>query len=102
MTQLTIILGSKNLRRDELLWLCLTGSSVESTKCAFWMRLERHRSLRLCGQSLATNALKHLMDQLEERILQTDQLKTLQSVCSIALTPAFSELFHLIDLYFRI
>ena len=32
-------------------------------------------SLLLCGQSLATNALKHLMDQLEERILQTDQLK---------------------------
>jgi len=28
----------------------------------------------LC-QSFATNALKHLMDQLEERILQTDQLK---------------------------
>jgi len=28
-----------------------------------------------CDQSLATNALKHLMDQLEERILQTDQLK---------------------------
>jgi len=27
------------------------------------------------GQSLVTNALKHLMDQLEERILQTDQLK---------------------------
>jgi len=27
------------------------------------------------GQSLARNALKHLMDQLEERILQTDQLK---------------------------
>jgi len=25
-----------------------------------------------CGQSLATNALKHLMDQLEERILQID------------------------------
>jgi len=29
---------------------------------------------RGCGQSLATNALKRLMDQLEERIL-TDQLK---------------------------
>jgi len=28
-----------------------------------------------CGQNLATNTLKHLMDQLEERILQTDQLK---------------------------
>jgi len=27
------------------------------------------------GQSLATNALKRLLDQLEERILQTDQLK---------------------------
>ena len=25
-----------------------------------------------CNQSLATNALKHLMDQLEERILQTN------------------------------
>ncbi|KAG5314766.1 HASP kinase, partial [Acromyrmex insinuator] len=28
-----------------------------------------------CGQSLATNALKCLMDQLEKKILQTDQLK---------------------------
>ena len=28
-----------------------------------------------CGQSLVTNALKCLMDQLEEKILQTDQLK---------------------------
>jgi len=28
-----------------------------------------------CGQSLATNTLKHLMNQLGERILQTDQLK---------------------------
>jgi len=28
-----------------------------------------------CGQSLATNALKHFMDRLKERILQTDQLK---------------------------
>jgi len=28
-----------------------------------------------CDQSFATNALKHLMDQLEARILQTDQLK---------------------------
>jgi len=28
-----------------------------------------------CGKNLATNALKHLMDQLEERILQIDQLK---------------------------
>jgi len=36
-----------------------------------------------CGQSLATNALKRLIDQLEERILQTDQFK---NVCSIALT----------------
>jgi len=27
------------------------------------------------GQSLATNALKHLIDQLEEIILQIDQLK---------------------------
>jgi len=27
-----------------------------------------------CGQNLVTNDLKHLMDQLEERILQTDQL----------------------------
>jgi len=26
-------------------------------------------------KSLATNALKRLIDQLEERILQTDQLK---------------------------
>jgi len=32
--------------------------------------------LKGCNQSLATNALKHLMDQLEERILQTNQLKT--------------------------
>jgi len=31
-------------------------------------------TLRLC-QSLATNALEHLINQLEERILQTDQLK---------------------------
>jgi len=30
-----------------------------------------------CGQSLATNVLKHLMDQLEERILQNDQLKNM-------------------------
>jgi len=28
-----------------------------------------------CGQSLTTNTLKHLMNQLEEEILQTDQLK---------------------------
>jgi len=28
-----------------------------------------------CSQNLATNALKRLMDQLEEKILQTDQLK---------------------------
>ena len=34
-----------------------------------------------CGQSLATNALKHLMDQLEERILQTDQLKNSSKCC---------------------
>jgi len=27
------------------------------------------------SQSFASNALKHLMDKLEERILQTDQLK---------------------------
>ena len=27
-----------------------------------------------------------VFDELEERILQTDQLKTLQSVCNIALT----------------
>jgi len=33
------------------------------------------RSKKGCGQSLATNALKHLMDQLEERILQINQLK---------------------------
>jgi len=30
-----------------------------------------------CGQSLTTNALKRLMDQLKERILQTDQLKNI-------------------------
>jgi len=34
--------------------------------------------LKGCNESLATNALKHLMDQLEERILQTNQLKRLQ------------------------
>jgi len=31
--------------------------------------------VKVCSQSLATNALKRLMDQLEERSLQTDQLK---------------------------
>ena len=30
---------------------------------------------RSCDQSLATNVLQHLMDQLKEKILQTDQLK---------------------------
>jgi len=30
-----------------------------------------------CGQKLATNTLKRLMDQLEERLLQNDQLKPL-------------------------
>jgi len=33
-----------------------------------------------CSQSLATNALKHLMGQLEERILQTDQLKNISKL----------------------
>jgi len=28
-----------------------------------------------CGQSLTTNALKRLVDQLEKRILQIDQSK---------------------------
>jgi len=28
-----------------------------------------------CGQSLTTNALQHLIDQSEKRILQTDQSK---------------------------
>ena len=28
--------------------------------------------------------LKRLMDQIEERILQTDELKTLENVCNIA------------------
>jgi len=31
------------------------------------------------SQSLTTNALKRLMDQLEEKILQTDQLKNFKA-----------------------
>ena len=50
--------------------------------------IKKNRSYDLgYGQSLATNALKHLMDQLEEKILQTDQLKNVLSVCSIVLIP---------------
>jgi len=36
-----------------------------------------------CGQSLATNALKRLINQSEQRILQIDQSKMLQSICSV-------------------
>ena len=56
------------------------------SRCLAHSRAEAKSADSGCSQSIATNALKHLMDQLEERILQTDQLKTLQSVCSIALT----------------
>jgi len=37
--------------------------------------LRMNRRFTQAEQSFVTNALKNLMDQLEERILQTDQLK---------------------------
>jgi len=51
----------KNLRRPR---------SVIARFCRALLPLDKG-----CDESLATNALKHLMDQLEERILQTGQLK---------------------------
>ena len=60
------------------MWVCVTYS-VHVSYCInvfqqwhpFWC-IDFY--YRMC-QSLATNALKRLMDRLEERILQTDQLK---------------------------
>ena len=37
--------------------------------------IKAYKSLYMATVKVATNALKHLMDQLEERILQTNQLK---------------------------
>jgi len=54
----------KNLREDR------RPRSVNARFCRALLPLDKG-----CDESLATNALKHLMDQLEERILQTGQLK---------------------------
>jgi len=53
--------------------------SILSFTDTLYMREMRERTCdqqgKETGQNLVTNALKHLMDQLEERILQIDQLK---------------------------
>ena len=46
---------------------CVKGADAQ---CSYCMYLYYS-----CSQSLVINALKHLMDQLEKRILQIDQLK---------------------------
>jgi len=43
-----------------------------------------------CGQSLATNALKHLIDQLDER---TDQLKNASKRLQHHVDPKFTTIF---------
>jgi len=57
--------------------------------CVEWLLIDSFMQYG-CGQNLATNALKHLMDQLEERILQTDQLKNASKrLQRIALTVSY-------------
>jgi len=66
------VIQSTNHNRETIIFVCENYYYVLKNRR---LGMLFHLCIFGCGENLTTNALKHLMDQLEERILQIDQLK---------------------------
>jgi len=66
------VIQSTNHNRETVIFVCENYYYVLKNRR---LGVLFHLCIFGCGENLTTNALKHLMDQLEEKILQIDQLK---------------------------